>query len=100
MRYAAAYYLASLSGSTPSAKDIERILASVGIDCDAERAQMIVSAMAGKNIDEVIEEGKSKMGGLMSGGGGAAAPAGGAAAAAAAPEAFRSYSVFNHIASP
>ena len=58
MRYAAAYYLSSLSGSTPTAKDIERILASVGIDCDAERAQCIVSSMAGKQVDSIIELGE------------------------------------------
>merc|ERR1712008_281675 len=36
MRYVAAYCLAALGGATPSAKDIEKILSSVGVDCDAD----------------------------------------------------------------
>ena len=58
MRYGAAYLLAALSGSAPSAKDIEKILASVGVDCDAAQAKAIVAAMQGKDVNEVIAEGK------------------------------------------
>lgn len=57
MRYGAAYLLAALSGSAPSAKDIEKILSSVGVDCDAAQAKQIVEAMSGKQVDDVIAEG-------------------------------------------
>ncbi|KAF2352037.1 Ribosomal protein L12 family [Trinorchestia longiramus] len=92
MRYGAAYLLAALSGSSPSAKDLEKILGSVGIDCDAAQAKLVVNALSGKNVEEVIAEGMEKIGGLLcSGGGGgavaAAGPSDGAGAAAEAPKA-------------
>ncbi|KAA0202141.1 hypothetical protein HAZT_HAZT011974 [Hyalella azteca] len=91
MRYGAAYLLAALSGSSPSAKDLEKILGSVGVDCDAALAKQVVDALSGKKVEDVVSEGLEKIGGLLSSGGGgvvaatsggAAASAGGAAAAA------------------
>lgn len=58
MRYVAAYCLAALGGSSPSAKDIEKVLGSVGIDCDAESAKKVVEELNGKNLQNVIAEGK------------------------------------------
>merc|ERR1739843_15828 len=84
MRYGAAYMLAALSGETPTARDIEKILGSVGIDCDAALAKQVVEAFAGKDVNEVVAEGIEKCATLLAGGGGGgAAPAGGATAAAA-----------------
>lgn len=57
MRYVAAYCLAALSGSAPSAKDIEKVLSSVGIDCDAALAKKVVSQLEGKDLEELITEG-------------------------------------------
>ena len=66
---------------------------SVGIEADAEKVDKVVAELAGKNIEELIAEGTTKLGSMPSGGGAAAAPAaaaGGdapaAAAAAKAPE--------------
>lgn len=60
MRYVAAYLLAVLGGNeTPSAADIEKVLSSVGIDADAERLKLVVGQLKGKNIEELIKEGKT-----------------------------------------
>ncbi|XP_056414372.1 60S acidic ribosomal protein P2-like [Hyla sarda] len=89
MRYVAAYLLATLGGnSSPSAKDIKKILTSVGIDADEDRVDKVVSELGGKNLDDVINSGLSKLCSVPSGGAVAAAPASAAPAAggAAAPE--------------
>jgi large subunit ribosomal protein LP2 len=90
MRYAAAYVLATLGGNAnPDVAAISKILGSVGIDCDKAKAQKVIDACKGKNIDQIIEEGTKKLSSLPAGGGVAAsAPvAGGAAPAAGAGDA-------------
>lgn len=84
MRYVAAYLLAVLGGKeAPSSADIEKILSSVGIEADGERLKKVVGDLAGKSIDQLIEEGRGKLSSMPSGGGAvAAAPA---AAVGAAP---------------
>merc|ERR1712212_1433613 len=84
MRYVAAYCRAALGGATPSAKDIEKILSSVGVDCDADKAGKVISELSGKDLQAVIAEGMEKVGSMPVGGGGGAA--GGGAAPAAAEE--------------
>ena len=87
MRYAAAYVLATLAGNaTPDVAAISKILGSVGIDCDNAKAQKVIDACKGKNVDQIIEEGTKKLSSLPAGGP-AAASAGGAAAPAAAADA-------------
>ncbi|XP_063615341.1 large ribosomal subunit protein P2-like [Penaeus indicus] len=86
MRYVAAYCLAALGGKTASAKDIEKILDSVGVDCDADEAKKVVSELEGKDLKAVIAEGMGKLGSMPAGGGGAPAAGGAAPAAAAAEE--------------
>ena len=61
MRYVAAYCLFALSGKNPSAKDLEKLLGSVGVDCDAEQAKKVVSELEGKDLEELIKDGKSLM---------------------------------------
>jgi len=85
MRYVAAALLAALGGGEPSAANIKSILSSVGIEADAAAADKVAAELAGKNLEELIAEGSSKLGSMPSSGGGAAAPA--AAAAEAAPAA-------------
>ncbi|KAJ8017314.1 hypothetical protein DPEC_G00016590 [Dallia pectoralis] len=76
MRYVAAYLLAVLGGNTrPSAKDIKAILGSVGIEADDQRLNKVISELNGKDINEVLNAGMSKM---------ASVPAGGAVCVAAA----------------
>lgn len=58
MRYVAAYCLAALGGNSPSAKDIEKVLGAVAIDCDADLAKKVVSELQGKNLDQLIAEGE------------------------------------------
>ncbi|KAM9362315.1 60S acidic ribosomal protein P2 [Symphorus nematophorus] len=89
MRYVAAYLLAVLGGNTsPTAKDIKAILGSVGIEADDERLNKVISELSGKDINEVMNSGLSKLASVPAGGA-VAAPvaAAGAAAAGAAPAA-------------
>ncbi|XP_056613948.1 ribosomal protein, large P2, like [Triplophysa dalaica] len=91
MRYVAAYLLAALGGKeSPSTGDIKKILESVGIESDDTRMGKVVSELSGKNVEEVIAQGFSKLASVPSGGAVAvsstAAPAGVAAAAPAAVE--------------
>lgn len=52
MRYVASYLLAALGGnSSPSAKDIKKILDSVGIEADDDRLNKVISELNGKNIE-------------------------------------------------
>ncbi|KAF5909311.1 60S acidic ribosomal protein P2-like, partial [Clarias magur] len=89
MRYVAAYLLAVLGGNTsPSAKDIKNILGSVGIEADDERLNKVISELNGKDINDVMNAGLSKLASVPAGGAvsvSAAAPGGGAPAAGSAP---------------
>ncbi|XP_023220444.1 60S acidic ribosomal protein P2-like [Centruroides sculpturatus] len=89
MRYVAAYLLAVLGGNkNPSAKDVEKILSSVGIESDSERLSKVINELNGKDVQEVIENGKAKLASVPSGGAVAvAAGAGGDAAEPAKEEA-------------
>ncbi|CAI5686900.1 60S acidic ribosomal protein P2 [Maylandia zebra] len=91
MRYVAAYLLAVLGGNAnPSAKDIKSILDSVGIEADDERLNKVISELNGKDINEVVNSGLSKLASVPAGGAvaapAAAAAGGGAGAAPAAVE--------------
>ncbi|XP_032417394.1 large ribosomal subunit protein P2 [Xiphophorus hellerii] len=90
MRYVAAYLLAALGGNgNPEAKDIKKILESVGIEADDTRMTKVISELKGKNVDEVIATGYGKLASVPAGGAvavasSASAGSGGAAAPAAA----------------
>ncbi|XP_071344811.1 large ribosomal subunit protein P2-like [Trachinotus anak] len=90
MRYVAAYLLAALGGNeNPDAKDIKKILESVGIETEDARLDKVISELKGKNVNEVITTGYSKLASMPAGGAvaavasSAAAGSGGAAAPAA-----------------
>jgi len=88
MRYVAAYLLATLGGKKdPSADDISKILGSVGIEVDGERAKKVISELKGKDVVQVIAKGSEKLASVPSGGGAPAAAAGAPAAGGAAPAA-------------
>ncbi|XP_055464598.1 60S acidic ribosomal protein P2-like [Psammomys obesus] len=77
MNYAASYLLAALGGSSsPSAKDIQKILDSVGIEADGDRLHKAISELNGENIEDGTAQGVGKL---------ASVPAGGAVALSAAP---------------
>jgi len=87
MRYVAAYLLAQLGGNdAPDADAIKSILSSVGVDADEEKLSKVISELSGKNIDDVLAEGKEKLASVPSGGGAAPAAGGAAAAAEEAPK--------------
>lgn len=76
MRHVAAYLLAVLGGNAnPSAKDVQAILSSVGIEAESSNLEKVISELKGKNVEELIAAGQEKL---------ASVPAGGAAPAAAA----------------
>ncbi|CAO3570916.1 60S acidic ribosomal protein P2 [Mortierella alpina] len=82
MKYLAAYLLLTIGGNTaPAAKDVSALLATVGIEAEAERIESLIAQLAGKDINELIAEGTSKLASVPSGGAAAAPAAGGAAAA-------------------
>ncbi|KAI0521360.1 60s acidic ribosomal protein-domain-containing protein [Xylaria bambusicola] len=85
MKHLAAYLLLGLAGnSSPSASDIKKVLDSVGIEADDERLESLISELEGKDVNELIAEGSSKLASVPSGGAGGAPAAGGAAAGGAA----------------
>jgi large subunit ribosomal protein LP2 len=86
MRYVAAYLLAALGGSAPTSGDLEKILGSVGIEVDEDRVKQVMSSLSGKDLAEVIEAGRARLGSVPTGGAVAAAPAA-AASGEAAPAA-------------
>ena len=89
MKHLAAYLLLTLGGNTsPSESDITKVLESVGIEGDSERISALISELKGKDLNELIAEGSSKLASVPSGGsgGGGAAASGGAAAGGAATE--------------
>merc|ERR1719411_1648979 len=67
------------------AKDIKKILTSVGIDADDACLNKVIDELSGKDIEELMAEGRTKLASVPSGGSVAAAGAGGAAAGGAAP---------------
>ena len=82
MKYIAAYLLAQLGGDASPSKDkIKSILDTVGITVDDAAIDALLAKVDGKNIEELIAEGSSKLS-VCSAGAGAAAPA---AAGGAAP---------------
>lgn len=79
MRYVAAYLLAVLAGNqSPDAAAIEKILSSVGVKVEKDRATKVISELKGKSLEQLIADGNKKLASVP------AAPAGGAVAAAPA----------------
>ncbi|KAI0050972.1 ribosomal protein 60S [Auriscalpium vulgare] len=85
MRHIAAYLLLQIGGNaSPSAADVKKVLAAVGIEADEDRLSSLISELKGKDINELIAEGSGKLASVPSGGGGGAVSAAGGAAPAAA----------------
>merc|ERR1712109_265250 len=75
MRYIAAAILASLGGKSIDADNIKSILGSVGIESEPHKIDLVAKELAGKNIEELIAEGQSRLASMPTGGGGGAMPA-------------------------
>ena len=86
MRYVAAYLLALLAGKEANADNIKTVLTAAGADIDEDAISRLTAALEGKDIDEIIAEGKKKLVNIGGGGGAAPAAAAGADAGAAAAE--------------
>lgn len=72
MKIIAAYLLAVLGGNAnPDAAAIKKILSSVGVEADGAQVDKLLAELKGKNVNEVIEAGKTKLSAVPSG----AAPA-------------------------
>ncbi|CAA0833704.1 60S acidic ribosomal protein P2-4 [Striga hermonthica] len=75
----------SRGNAAPSADDVKNILSSVGAEADADRVELLLSQVKGKDITELIAVGREKLASVPSCGGvvavatsvsgGAAAPA-------------------------
>ena len=88
MNVVASYLLLKLAGKDPKAADISALIASAGGEADEAKVELLMKEMEGKDVEELLKEGKDKLKSVSmgGGGGGAAAPAA-AAAGAAAPAA-------------
>jgi large subunit ribosomal protein LP2 len=54
MRHIAAYLLLVIGGNTsPTAKDVKKVLDAVGIEADDERLDTLISELKGKDINTV-----------------------------------------------
>lgn len=54
MKHLAAFLLLGVGGnSSPSAKDVKKVLAAVGIEADDDRLKQLISELEGKDINEV-----------------------------------------------
>ena len=86
MRYIGAYLLAVLGGNAnPDAAAVKAILAAQNVTVDDALLNKLVGELNGKNIEELIEAGKTKLASVASAAPAAAAPVAAAPAAAAAP---------------
>merc|ERR1712203_751082 len=77
--------MGALGGNDVSEANIKKLLDVVGIECDSDKAGIVVKELAGKSVEELIAEGNAKLATVPSGGG-AAAPAAAAAGGAAPAE--------------
>lgn len=88
MKYMAAYLLAVLGGDkAPDAAKVTSILDSVGIKADSDSVAALITALGGKDLNKLIEEGTERLSTVIGAGGGGAAPAAGGDAAAAGGDA-------------
>ncbi|CAN3353604.1 large ribosomal subunit protein P2B [Diutina catenulata] len=79
MKYLAAYLLLVNAGNTaPTAADVTKVLESVGAEVEQEKVDKLIEELSGKNVEELIAEGKEKLSSVPTGGAAAPAAAGGA----------------------
>tara|TARA_B110001450_G_scaffold234449_1_gene238454 strand:+ start:100 stop:423 length:324 start_codon:yes stop_codon:yes gene_type:complete len=85
MKHIAAFALLVLGGNAaPTAADVEKVLKDAGAKADSEKVESMIKAFEGKDFNELVKSGLSKMASM--GSAGPAAAAGGPAAAAAPME--------------
>ncbi|GBB90514.1 hypothetical protein RclHR1_01750013 [Rhizophagus clarus] len=79
MKHLAAYLLLNLAGKTPNESSIKSLLETVGIETDSDRVKQLLSELDGKDVEELIDSGLSKLASVPTGGGAAVSGGGGAA---------------------
>ena len=80
MKHIAAFALLVLGGNaTPSAADVEKVLKDAGAKADSDKIAAMIKAFEGKDFNDVVKQGLTKMASMGSAG---PAAAGGPAAAA------------------
>lgn len=93
MKHLAAYILLVLGGNEApkvntirliylQSADVKKLLESVGVEADSSRLDSLIESLQGKNLDEIMAEGKKKLSSVPAAGAAVAsgnAPAGGAA---------------------
>ncbi|ELP84473.1 60S acidic ribosomal protein P2, putative [Entamoeba invadens IP1] len=82
MEYIAAYVLCTIGHDKAEEAKVKEILTAAGATVDEAKVAEVFKALEGKNVWEVIEEGKSQMGSMAV----AAAPAASATSAEAPKE--------------
>ena len=84
MKHIAAFALLVLGGNAaPTAADVEKVLKDAGAKPDSDKVASMITAFEGKDFNDLVKSGLSKMATMGSAGPAAA----GGAAAAAAPQA-------------
>ena len=84
MKHIAAFALLVLGGNAaPTAADVEKVLKDAGAKPDSDKVASMIKAFEGKDFNELVASGLSKMASM---GSGPAAASAGPAAANAAPE--------------
>ena len=74
MKEMSAYLMLVLGGNeNPTADDVTKALASVGIEADSGALNNLISELDGKDLGEILEDGSKLLAKFGSGGGGAAA---------------------------
>ena len=70
MKYLAAYTLLTLSGkANPSEDDLSKFLKSLDCEVNQEQLKACVTALSGKQLHELCNQGMSKLGSMNVGGG-------------------------------
>ena len=86
MKYVAAYALLTLAGKKDiTAADLSTFLTKVGASVEDSSLELVVTALKGKQLHEVIAQGLPKIASLSVGGGGSAPAQAGGAPAKGAP---------------
>lgn len=88
MNVVASFLLLKLAGKDPKAADITALISSTGGEADEAKVELLMKEIEGKDVEELLKEGKDKLKSVsMGGGGGGGGVAAPAAAAAGAPPA-------------
>ena len=76
MKHIAAFALLVLGGNaTPSAADVEKVLKDAGAKADSDKIAAMIKAFEGKDFNDVVKQGLTKMASMGSAGPAAAGPA-------------------------